>query len=93
MFGSLLMFKEKLFLIIITVSFSTLVYLEILNLYTEINKFYWFMLFSLLGTCAVYTCTIMFLSEYLNIYYVIQKDIFLRILVIAILSWLPFFCK
>ena len=57
----------------------------------EINKLHWFMLFSLLGTCAVYTCTLMFLSEYLDIYFVIQKDIFWRILVIAIVAWLPFY--
>ena len=91
MFGSLIMFKEKLFLKIVTVSFTALVYLEILNVYMEINKIHWFMIFSLLGTCAVYTCTLMFLSEYLDIYYVIQKDIFWRIIVIAVVAWLPFF--
>ena len=91
MFGSLIMFKEKLFLKIVTVSFTALVYLEILNVYMEINKLHWFMIFSLLGTCAVYTCTLMFLSEYLDIYFVIQKDIFWRILVIAIVAWLPFY--
>ena len=91
MFGSLIMFKEKLFLKIVTVSFTALVYLEILNVYMEINKIHWFMIFSLLGTCAVYTSTLMFLSEYLDIYYVIQKDIFWKIIVIAVVAWLPFF--
>ena len=91
MFGSLMMFKEKLFLKIVTVSFTALVYLEILNVYMEINKCHWFMIFSLLGTCGVYTSTLMFLSEYLDIYYVIEKDIFWRIIVIAVVAWLPFF--
>ena len=49
------------------------------------------MIFSLLTTCAVYTLTLMFLSEYLDIYFVIEKDIFWRIIVIAVVAWMPFF--
>ena len=91
MIGSLFLFKEKLFLKIVTVSFTALVYLEILNVYLEINKLHWFMVFSLLATCAVYTSTLMFLSGYLDIYFVIQKDIFWRIIVISVVAWMPFF--
>ena len=91
MFGSLFFFKEKLFLKIVTVSFTALVYLEILNVYLEINKLHWFMIFALLSTCAMYTLTLMFLSEYLDIYFVIQREIFWKILVIAVMAWMPFF--
>ena len=91
MFSSLIMFKDNLFLKIVTVSFTALVYLEILNVYMEINKLHWFMIFSLLSTVAVYTLTLQFLSEYLDIYFVIQKDIFWKILVISMLAWLPFY--
>ena len=38
MFGSLFMFPDNIFLKIVTCSFTALVYLEILNIYTEINK-------------------------------------------------------
>ena len=91
MFGSLFIFKDKLFLKIVTVSFTALVYLEILNVYMEINKLHWFMIFSLMSTCAIYTLTLQFLSEYLDIYFVIQKDIFWKILIIAIVAWMPFY--
>ena len=91
MFGSLFMFKDHLFLKIVTVSFTALVYLEILNVYMEINKLHWFMIFSLLSTVAIYTLTLQFLSEYLDIYFVIRKDIFWRILVISVTAWLPFY--
>ena len=57
MFGSFFMFPDKIFLKIVTCSFTALVYLEILNIYTEINKLHWFMIISLLGTCVVYTLT------------------------------------
>ena len=91
MFGSLFMFTDNLFLKIVTVSFTALVYLEILNVYMEINKLHWFMIFALLSTVAVYTLTLQFLSEYLDIYFVIQKDIFWKILVISLIAWLPFY--
>ena len=57
----------------------------------EINKLHWFMIFSLLSTVAVYTLTLQFLSEYLDIYFVIQKDIFWKILVISLAAWLHFY--
>ena len=91
MFGSLFMFPDNIFLKIVTCSFTALVYLEILNIYTEINKIHWFMIFSLLGTCAVYTLTLAFLNNYLDIYFVIKKDIFWKIIVISVIAWIPFF--
>ena len=91
MFGSLFMFPDKIFLKIVTCSFTALVYLEILNIYTEINKLHWFMIFSLLGTVVVYTLTLAFLNNYLDIYFVIKKDIFWKIIVIAVIAWMPFF--
>ena len=91
MFGSLFMFPDKLFLKIVTCSFTALVYLEILNIYAEINKLHWFMIFSLLGTVVVYTLTLAFLNNYLDIYFVIKKDIFWKIIVISVVAWMPFF--
>ena len=91
MFGSLFMFPDNIFLKIVTCSFTALVYLEILNIYTEINKIHWFMIFSLLGTCAIYTLTLAFLNNYLDIYFVIKKDIFWKIIVISVIAWIPFF--
>ena len=90
MFGSLFMFPDNIFLKIVTCSFTALVYLEILNIYTEINKIHWFMIFSLLGTCAVYTLTLAFLNNYLDIYFVIKKDIFWKIIFISVVAWMPF---
>ena len=91
MFGSFFMFPDKIFLKIVTCSFTALVYLEILNIYTEINKLHWFMVFSLLGTCAIYTLTLAFLNNYLDIYFVIRKNIFWKIIVVSFVAWIPFF--
>ena len=48
------------------------------------------MIFSLLGTCVVYTLTLAFLNNYLDIYFVVKKDIFWKIIVISVVAWMPF---
>ena len=92
MFGSLILFPDYLFLKIVTVSFTALIYLEILNVYMEINKFHWFMLVSLFCTFVVYTTTLLFFNYYLDVYFVFKEfDIFLKILLLAVFAWLPFY--
>ena len=91
MFGSFLFFRDNIFLKIVTVTFTSLIYLEILNVYMEIKKFHWFMIFALVVTVVIYTLTLRFLSYYLDIYFVFQWSIFWRILVISVIAWAPFF--
>ena len=90
MFGAILVFPDTLFLNIVTVSFTALIYLEILNVYMEINKFHWFMGIALLSTFIVYTLTIILMPSVLDI----SKLGFLNILfigILAIVAWAPFF--
>ncbi len=90
MFGAILVFPDTLFLNIVTVSFTALIYLEILNVYMEINKFHWFMGIALVSTFIVYTLTIILMPSVLDI----SKLGFLNILLIgilAIVAWAPFF--
>ena len=55
MFGAMLLFREHLFLKIVTVSYTALIYLELLNVYMEINKCHRFMWVALISTCLIYT--------------------------------------
>jgi len=91
MFGAMFLFKENLFLIIVTVTFTALIFLEILNVYTEINKFHIFMIVSLIGTGGCYLLSLVLLKSVLNVYYIFQWDFIWRIGTISIISWLPFF--
>ena len=91
MFGSFFFFQDNIFLKIVTVSFTALIYLEILNVYMEIHKFHWFMWFALIITFTIYTLTLRFLNYYLDIYFVFKWSIFWRILVIALIAWAPFY--
>ena len=90
MFGSLLVFKDELFLNIVTVTFTALIYLEILNVYMEINKFHWFMIFGLIATFIVYTLTIILLPNVLTVSVLNFKNLLL-IGVLSVVAWAPFF--
>ena len=91
MFGSFLFFPDNIFLKIVTVSFTALIYLEILNVYMEINKFHWFMWVALVSTCIIYTLTLLLFDYYLDVYFVFKWSIFWRIIVIALIAWAPFY--
>ena len=91
MFGSFFLFRELIFLKIVTVSFTALIYLEILNVYMEIRKFHIFMIISLIATFTVYTLCLWLLPFVLDIVYIFQIDTFYKILLTSIVAWSPFF--
>ena len=91
MFGSLFLFEDNLFLKIVTVSFTALIYLEILNVYMEINKFHWFMIVAIVSTFIVYTLTLLLLNTYLDVYFIFKGNIFWKIFIISFAAWLPFY--
>ena len=91
MFGSILLFKDNIFLKIVTVTFTCLIYLEIFNVYLEINKYHWFMWVSFGSTLLVYLLTIGLLPNYLDIYFIFDLGTFFKIPLIAAVAWAPFF--
>ena len=90
MFGSIIFFKNTIFLNIVTYSFTGLIYLEILNVYMEINKFHWFMLVALFATFLVYTLCILFMK---NVFDTSAMDFLslLYIFIMAVVAWAPFY--
>ena len=90
MFGSIIVFKNRIFLNIVTVTFTGLIYLEILNVYMEINKFHWFMLVALGATFLIYTLCIVFMRNVFDTS-AIDALTLLYVLIMAIVAWAPFF--
>jgi phospholipid-translocating ATPase len=91
MFGAFIIFPDNIYLKIVTVTFTALIYLEILNVYLEINTYHWFMWVSFSCTCVIYLLTIFIIKYYLDIYYIFKKNIFWRIPILSIAAWAPFF--
>ena len=91
MYGAILFFPDNIYFKIVTVTFTDLIYLEILNIYLSINKFHWFMWVSFISTLVVYLLTIFFMKNYLDAYFLFEPVTFFKIIPIAIIAWLPFF--
>ena len=91
MFGSFIIFPDNIYLKIVTVTFTALIYLEILNVYLEINTYHWFMWVSFSCTCVIYLLTIFILKYYLDIYFIFKLNIFWKIPILSIVAWAPFF--
>ena len=91
MFGSFLLFSDNIYLKIVTVTFTALIYLEILNVYLEVTTYHWFMWVSFFSTCIVYLLTILLLNYYLDIYFIFKSNIFWRIPILSFVAWAPFF--
>ena len=91
MFGSFLLFHDNIYLKIVTVTFTALIYLEILNVYLEVTTYHWFMWVSFFSTCIVYLLTILLLNYYLDIYFIFKSSIFWRIPILSLVAWAPFF--
>ena len=91
MYGSIIAFDQNIFLKIVTVTFTNLIYLEVLNVYLSINKYHWFMWVSFGSTLLVYLLTILLFKNQLDIYFIFEWPTFFIIPLIAIIAWAPFF--
>ena len=91
MLGSFVLFSDNIYLKIVTVTFTALIYLEILNVYLDITTYHWFMWVAFGSTCVVYLLTIWILNYYLDIYFIFKANIFWKIPILSIAAWAPFF--
>ena len=91
MLGSFVLFSDNIYLKIVTVTFTALIYLEILNVYLDITTYHWFMWVAFASTCVVYLLTIWILKYYLDIYFIFKANIFWKIPILSIAAWAPFF--
>ena len=91
MFGAMFLFSDNIFLVIVTVTFTALIFAEILNVYTEINKFHWFMTFSLVGTAITYLLCLLLLPNVFDVSFIFTWKTLLYISALTVIGWAPFF--
>jgi phospholipid-translocating ATPase len=89
MIGSILLF-EKSFLKIATITFTILIFAELLNVYSEIKTFHVIMVFSLIFTFFTYIFSLVFLKEIIDFAYLTIENV-LKIVLLSFVSWIPFF--
>ena len=86
---ALVLFPENSFTNIVSITFTSLIFTELLNVMTEIDKFHWAMGISEIVTGIIYLLSMFALKTYFDLYYLFSLDFLLRVVVITVLSWLP----
>jgi len=87
MLFSIVYFKDS-FVNIVTITFTALIFIEYLNIFSSVNKIKRMMVYSVIGSLCIYICSMMFFRNYLSIS-VITPTFLLKIFIITILCWAP----
>jgi len=86
---SLLLFEDTGFYNIVTITFSSLVLTEWLNIVTEIEKWHWIMIGSIAASVFCYTGSILLMKEYFDVAFIFSLGFLWRVLLITAASWGP----
>ena len=84
---AILAFNDS-FVNIVTITFSSLILIELLNVYTQIYSYTFEMFLIQIATAAVYFMSIMLLHEYFDVNY-INQEFCVKVAVIVTATWLP----
>ena len=87
MLASVLFFNEG-FANIVTITFTALIAIELLNVYTVVNKLNWKMIASSVATFIVYILSIALLRTYFDVTY-LTVEFFGKVAAIIAIAWLP----
>ena len=74
---------------IVMITFTALIMIEILNVYTQIHRFTFRMMLMQVASAVVYFISIMLLKEYFDLHY-IDLGFFYKVFFIVLVAWLPF---
>jgi phospholipid-translocating ATPase len=87
MLFTILFFNDS-FVNIVTITFTALIFIEILNVFSEVTKVKFKMVMSVIGTIIVYLASIIFLRQYFDTSY-INMMFFYKVIALTLVCWLP----
>lgn len=87
---SAVVYFENDFVNIVSITFTALIFAEILNVYLEVSKIHMVMIVCFILTILVYLGSMLYFENYLNVVYIFTLDILAKIAFITIVSWAPF---
>ena len=73
---------------IVTITFTALIIIELLNVYTQINNFNMQMMLIMLATAVTYFMSIILLKSYFETSYMDQVFLY-KVAILATLTWAP----
>ena len=87
MFVAIIYFDEG-FVNLVTITFTTLICVEMLNVLSVVTKIRWLMVFSIIFTMAIYMGSIVFFRQYFEVSYIDGKFC-VQVLLLSVICWLP----
>ncbi|ELP90095.1 cation-transporting ATPase, putative [Entamoeba invadens IP1] len=92
MFLCMFLFKET-FLDIVSISFTALILIELINVGFSIKRWNWLILSSELFSVTIYFLSFFFLKSYFDLHFVFSWQFWWKLFVIVVLTSIPFIAK
>jgi phospholipid-translocating ATPase len=89
MLGTILLFNDS-FVNIVSITFSSLIFIELLNIMTEVNRVKFKMVLAIVATLISYMASIVLFRNYFDVSY-ITADFIYKVAAITSMCWLPIF--
>ena len=90
MIGAVLLFEDN-FVNIVSITFTTLIFIEVLNVYLQVHKLHIVMIVSFVSTIMVYLATMVLLRTTFDVAYIFAWDCMKKIIILTVLCYLPFY--
>lgn len=87
--AGVLLFPENNFTNIVSITFTALIFTELLNVMTEIDRFHWAMGISQVITGIIYLLSMFALKSYFDLGYLFSIEFIGRVIAITLISWMP----
>ena len=87
MFVAVMQFDQS-FVNIVTITFTTLICIEMLNILSEVTQIRKMMVISILLTLAIYVASIIVFRQYIQTSY-IDGEFLLKVMILTLITWLP----
>lgn len=86
---SIILFPHDNFVNIVAITFSSLIFTELLNIFSQIQNWKPPMVIAELFSLLIYLISIIFLKGYFDLKFIVRADFFWKVLIITAVSWLP----
>ncbi|XP_006751023.2 probable phospholipid-transporting ATPase IIA [Leptonychotes weddellii] len=90
MYGALLLFESE-FVHIVAISFTSLILTELLMVALTIQTWHWLMTVAELLSLACYIASLVFLHEFIDVYFIATLSFLWKVSVITLVSCLPLY--
>mmetsp|Transcript_26525 Transcript_26525/g.12472 ORF Transcript_26525/g.12472 Transcript_26525/m.12472 type:complete len:143 (-) Transcript_26525:28-456(-) len=86
---SIILFETDSFINLQAITFTSLIFIEFLNIYSDVERYHWVMLGASLLSLLIYYISMMFMPSVFPMNYIFSWEFMWRVLTIVGLAWLP----